>query len=81
MTNKVKVLCDASAEKGRICEIYGNCSNSGAEYEVTLTASNDTDCFLLCKGCMKKLQIEAEDAGYVVNVRKLDKGELRDLGY
>ena len=81
MTNKVKVFCDASEEKGHICEIENGCKNSGCEYEVTLTAANDTDCFILCKGCTRKLEQEAEEAGYVVTVRKLNKGELRDLGY
>jgi len=80
MSRKTKVLCDASIEKGQLCVIDGCCNNSGAEYGVTIIAENgEIDYFILCKGCSKKLQQLAEDAGYAVSISKITKSKMRDL--
>lgn len=71
MVKQTKVLCDASEEKGRLCFIEGHCKNSGAEYEVILSAIDVIDPVILCKGCMKKLKKDATANNYNVYVTKL----------
>ena len=76
MNKGSKVFCEAS-EEIQSCEIEGSCKNSGAEYEVSIYKKSTRDSFLLCKGCSRKLEQQAEATGYVVKTRKLTKRDLK----